>query len=152
MQVNTIKHQTWHSDNPTKYNVNKSYHTTTGVEDEYEDDMYEDTEDEYTEDEYTEEEDTEDEYSEDEDPDNEFKEEYNNRVYFRKIGQNTQEWGENYRTYHSRNQSTKQPANLSTNLLAHQSEDAKIQGLQKRVSEQNNQSLSTGEIQNFSGF
>jgi len=139
MQVNTIKLRTWHSGNTTKYNVNKSYHTTTGMEDEYEDDMYEDTEDEYTEDEYTEEEDTED----------EFKEEYNNSVYYRKRGQDTQEWLENYRAYHSRNQSTKQPATLSTNLLAHQSEDAKIQSLQKRVSEQNNQALSTGEIQNL---
>jgi hypothetical protein len=63
MQVNTIKHQTWHSDNPTKYNVNKSYHTTTGMEDEYEEDMYEDTEDEFTENEYTEDEYTDDEYT-----------------------------------------------------------------------------------------
>ena len=82
MQVNTIKHQTWHSDNPTKYNVNKSYHITTGMEDEYEDDMYEDTEDEFTENEYTEEDDTEDEYTENEDTQDEFRREYNNRVYF----------------------------------------------------------------------
>jgi len=174
MQVNTTKHQTWHSDSPTKQNVNKSYHITTEGEDEYEDDMYEDTEDEYTEDEYTEDEDTEDEYTEDEyteeedpedeyknsvfyrkrgpghqglvenqlaylickgkytedestghlisntedeNPEDEFKEEYNNSVYFRKRGQDTQEWLENYRAYHSGNQSTKQERSRHTGVV-----------------------------------
>ena len=106
MQVNTTKHQTWHSNSPSKHkqNVNKSYHITTEVEDEY-------TEDE-------------------------FKDEYNSSVYFRKRGQDTQEWLDNYRAYHSGNQWTKQSAKPSANLLAHQSGYAKIQGLQKRVSEQ----------------
>ena len=65
MQVNTIKHQTWHSKSPNndKQNVNISYHKTTEGEDEYEDDMYEDTEDEDTEDEYTEDEEPEEEYN-----------------------------------------------------------------------------------------
>ncbi len=138
MQVNTTKHQTWHSNSPSKHkqNVNKSYHITTEVGDEYEDDMYEDTEDENKEDKYTE---------------DEFKDEYNSSVYYRKRGQDTQEWLDNYVAYHPGNQSTKQSANLSANLLAHQSGYAQIQGFQKRVSKQNNQTLSAGEIQNLLG-
>jgi len=53
MQVNKTKHQTWHSRSPNNH-VNISYHITTDVEDEYEDDIYEDIEDEDTENEYTE--------------------------------------------------------------------------------------------------
>ena len=69
MQVNTTKHQTWHSKSPNnKQNVDTSYLITTEVEDEYEDGIYEDTEDEDTESEYTE-----DEYMEDEDPEAEYK-------------------------------------------------------------------------------
>ena len=163
MQVNTTKHQTWHSKSPNnhKSNVNKSYHITTEVGDEYEDDMYEDTEDENTEDKYKE-------------------DEYNNS---RQRGQGSQQWLENQLAYYRKreftedkdenseekytedeyNNSAYQSGNQSANLLAYQSGFQSVhvsgfqsgyaqrQGLQKKVSEQNNQALSAGEIQNLLG-
>ena len=97
MQVNTTKHQTWHSKSPNnhKQNVNKSYYITTEVGDEYEDDMYEDTEDEYTEDKYTE-----DEYTEDEDlgcQEQAYKQEYNDS---RQKGQGYLQWLANQLAYY----------------------------------------------------